>query len=139
MTYSPSLKFRLRTLLILTTAVAVCLGAWLERRKYLRTHLFVNVVDSASGTRLSRFQYRTEIITSNTKPGFLDPMQHWSEWAEHQGASTLVMPVPEHCEAHLAIRAIDLDGGYVQTEHTQLVLPENLAFDYDPDEARPAA
>ncbi len=124
MTFSPSLKFRLRTLLIVTTAVAVSLGVWLERRRYLRTHLFVDVVDSASGTRLSRFQYCTEIITSNTKPGFLDPMQHWSEWTEHQGASTLVLPVPEHCETHLAIRAVDLDGGYVRTEHTQLVLPE---------------
>ena len=124
MTFSPSLKFRLRTLLIVTTAVAVSLGVWLERRRYLRTHLFVDVVDSASGTRLSRFQYRTEIITSDTKPGFLDPMQHWSEWTEHQEASTLVLLVPEHCETHLAIRAIDLDGGYAQTEHTQLVLPE---------------
>jgi hypothetical protein len=87
MTFSPRFKFRLQTLFIVTTAMAVCLGAWLERRKYLRTHLFVDVVDSASGTRLSRFQYCTEIITSDTKPGFLDPMQHWSEWAEHRGAS----------------------------------------------------
>ena len=46
-------------MLVATTFVAVCLVGWRERTRYLREHLFVNVVDQVTGGLLPRFQYHT--------------------------------------------------------------------------------
>ncbi len=118
------LKFRLRTLLVLTFVIAVSLGAWLERQRYLRTHVFVDVVDSATGVRLSRFQYRFGVISATTKPDRFDLIRGFGEWVDYHESRILALSVPEHCEVHISVRALDLDGGFLQTDHTQLILPE---------------
>ena len=111
-------QFSIRTMLIATTLVAVCLLVWRERTRYLRTHLFIDVIDQATGGLLPRFQYQTSVITSETGED-----KTWSEWLDHPGQFVLTLKVPEYCRLEFRARAIDVAGGYRQQEQSILVLP----------------
>ncbi len=84
--------FRLRTLFVLATLIAVGLFLWGERQRFLREHVYVLVVDATTGVQLNRFRYRTGIITQSSGP---DP--EWSEWTEHQSDKPVSLKVPQHC------------------------------------------
>lgn len=105
-------------MLLATTVVAVCLVIWRERTRYLREHLFVNVVDQMTGGLLPRFQYQTSVITSET-----GEEEIWSQWRDHSGQSSLTLKVPEFCKLEFRARALDVSGGYSQQEQSVLVLP----------------
>ena len=113
-----TLQFSIRTMLVATTLVAVCLVIWRERTRYLREHLFVNVVDQITGGLLPRFQYQTSVITSETGED-----EAWSQWRDHAGQSSLTLKVPEFCRLEFRARALDVAGGYRQQEQPILVLP----------------
>ena len=112
-------QFSIRTMLVATTLVAVCLVIWRERTRYLREHLFVNVVDQVTGGLLPRFQYQTSVITSETGED-----EAWSQWRDHPGQSSLTLRVPEFCKLEFRARALDVAGGYRQQEQSILVLPQ---------------
>ncbi len=118
---NPMLKtpqFGIRTMLVVTTLVAVCLVGWRERTRYLREHLFITVVDQSTGSLLPRFQYQTSVITSET-----GEEEIWSQWLEHSGPNALRVKVPEYCRLEFRARALDVAGGYRQQEQSILVLP----------------
>jgi hypothetical protein len=118
---NPMLKtpqFSIRTMMVVTTLVAVCLVGWRERTRYLREHLFVSVVDQVTGSLLPRFQYQTSVITSETGEEGI-----WSQWQEHSGPNALTLKVPQYCRLEFRARALDVAGGYRQQEQSILVLP----------------
>ena len=118
---NPMLKtpqFGIRTMLVETTLVALCLVGWRERTRYLREHLFVSVVDQTTGSLLPRFQYQTSIVTSETGEEKI-----WSQWRHHSRPNALTLEVPEYCRLEFRARALDVAGGYRQQEQSILVLP----------------
>ncbi len=111
-------QFGIRTMLVATTLVALCLVGWRERTRYLREHLYINVVDQTTGSLLPRFQYQTSVITSET-----DEEEIWSQWRDHSGQKELTLKVPEYCRLEFRARALDVAGGYSQQEQSILFLP----------------
>ncbi len=99
---------------------------WLQRCKYYSTHVFIQVVDPASGQRLSRFDYRFRVITSDSKPDDWYSNELWDvdDWTNYRGNGQLVLTIPEYCRLAVKVRSLDLDGGYEATHHEELFLPE---------------
>jgi hypothetical protein len=113
--------FRLRTLFVLATLIAVGLFLWGERQRFLREHVYVQVVDATTGAQLTHFRYRTWIITQSSGP---DP--EWSEWIENQSDTPLSLKVPQHCR--LILQSLDSAnpvGESWQSYDSMLVAPES--------------
>ena len=111
-------QFSIRTMLVATTLVAICLVAWRERTRYLREHLFVQVVDQVTGNLLPRFQYQTSVITAESVEE-----ESWSDWRDHTDQSALTLKVPQFCRLEFRARALNVGGGYSPQEKSILVLP----------------
>ncbi len=126
MIHLPRVRFGLRALMCLMIVSALAMFGWLQRCKYCRTHVFILVVDQVSGQRLSRFDYRFHIITSDSKPDewYSNDLSDVSDWTNYRGESPLVLTIPECCRLAFKVRSLDLDGGYEATHHEELFLPE---------------
>ena len=110
----------------LTIACALAMFGWLQYCNYYRTHVYIQVVDQVSGKALSRFEYRVRIITSESKPDdwYSGDLSDISDWTNYLGVGPLVLAIPECCRLALGVRSLDLDGGYEETRHEELFLPE---------------
>jgi len=99
---------------------------WLQYCNYYRTHVYIQVVDQVSGKALIRFEYRVRIITGDSKPDdwYSSDLSDIRDWTNHQGDGPLVLTIPECCRLAVKVRSLDLDGGYDETHHEELFLPE---------------
>ena len=88
--------FRLRTLFVLASLIAVGLFLWGERQRFFREHVYVRLIDDKTGVQINEFRYRTWIITQQSG---LNP--EWSEWMDHRSGSPISLKVPQNCRLNL--------------------------------------
>jgi len=86
----------------LITIVAICLLGWLERRRYLREHFFLDVVDQVTGQPIQEFRCRWAIITQETG---IEPS--WTSWTTQGGDKTITITVPQHCKLLLEAQSLE--------------------------------
>jgi hypothetical protein len=94
-------QFRLRSIFLVALVVALLLFGYGERRRYLREHVFIEVIDSISSVKLDRFEYRYWIITQQSGP---EPVS--ADWTKHDGLGALTIKVPEYCQFGLQARKV---------------------------------
>ena len=111
------LRFRLRSLLYLTIAIALLMIGYVTYHRFQRENIFLTVVDQASGVALSKFRFRATIRTElgETTSG-------WTECQSLNGSTAIA--VPNRCRVWLEIESREAEGYPKQTEEF-LVSPDS--------------
>lgn len=115
-----SLKFGIRSILVLITVVAICLLGWLERRRYLREHFSLDVVDQVTGQTIPQFRCRWAIITQDTG---IEPS--WTNWTTQSGDSTFTITVPQHCKLLLEAQSLESQNDSDIEKESVLIAPDD--------------
>ena len=109
-------RFRLRSLLLLTIAIALMVFGYVSYQRYQREHIFLTVVDQTSGIALPQFRFRTTIRTESG-----ETTSQWSECRSPKGSTAIAVPI--HCLVWLEIEANE-SGSYPKQTEEFLVSPD---------------
>lgn len=90
----------------------------LERQRYFREHVFITVLDAATGVQIYEFQYRAWVITQNS-----GVTPDWSNWTEYKGDSAFPFKLPAFCKLHVEIKGIGFPQRYRVEKVSLLVFP----------------
>ncbi len=115
----PQFRFGIRSILALVTVVAVFMFGMNERQRYFREHVFVTVLDAATGTQVSEYRLRTWVITKDSGVA-----PEWSDWSKHNSPSSLPIKVPAHCRLAINVQAIGFPEGCHIEAGSMLVSPD---------------
>jgi hypothetical protein len=109
-------RFQLRSLLLLTIAIALMVFGYVSYQRYQREHIFLTVVDQTSGIPLNQFRFRTTIRTETG-----ETTSQWTEFRSPKGSTAIAVPI--HCLVWLDIESSESGGYPIQTEEL-LVSPD---------------
>ena len=109
-------RFQLRSLLLLTIAIALMVFGYVSYQRYQREHIFLTVVDQTSGIALSQFRFRTTIRTETG-----ESTSQWNECRTPKDSTAIAVPI--HCRVWLQIESSESGGYPIQTEEF-LVSPD---------------
>ncbi len=109
-------RFQLRSLLLLTIAIALIVFGYVSYQRYQREHIFLTVVDQTSGVALPQFRFRTTIRTETG-----ETTSQWSECRSPKGSTAIAVPI--HCLVWLEIEATE-SVPYPKQSEEFLVSPE---------------
>ncbi len=115
----PQIRFGIRSILVLATVVAVFMFGMNERQRYFREHVFVTVLEAATGTQVSEYRLRTWVITKDSGVA-----PEWSDWSKHNSTSSLPIKVPAHCRLVINVQAIGFPEGCHIEAGSMLVSPD---------------